>query len=161
MWAGFDQHGSSLGTNQTGATATGWIWGEYMAYINSKLPVKDFTKPSTGLVEMEVCAVSGQIPTDNCSEGTVKEIFLAGTEPKSYCKIHSFEKSQEDTFSQKFFDDFSTQMYAVQGVDLLEDPYKSGESKNYEEIDSGMMNFLLDDPFINTTNSNENTDLLD
>ncbi len=162
MWAGFDQRGSSLGVNQTGATATGWMWGEYMAYINSQLPVKQFTKPSTGLVEMKVCEESGALPTELCTE-TIDEIFLAGTEPKTFCPIHAFEHSREETMTQKFLNDFSTQMLTADGVDLLEDPFAdSSETGNgYDEIDSGMMDFLLDDPFSNDQSSEENTYLLD
>jgi len=160
MWAGFDQRGSSLGVNQTGATATSWMWGEYMAYINSQLPVKEFAKPSTGLVEMEVCNVSGQIPTDSCSDGTRKEIFLKGTEPHRYCTIHSFEASRNEDLSQKFLNDFSTELINIPGVDLLDDPYSS-DSSGYEEIDPGMMDFLLDDPFADDPEEEENTYLLD
>ena len=162
MWAGFDQRGSSLGVNQTGATATGWMWGEYMSYINSKLPVKQFPKPSTGLVEMEVCAESGALPTDLCTD-TIDEIFLAGTEPHGFCPIHAFEKSREETLTQKYLSDFSTQMVNVEGVGLLEDPYSDNTDSDtgYDEIDTGMMDFLLDDPFSDDQTSNENTYLLD
>ena len=161
MWAGFDQRGSSLGVNQTGATATGWIWGEYMAYINREKPYKDFNRPSSGLVEMEICDVSGQIPTDNCSDGTHTELFLSGTEPQSYCKIHSFEKSRTETMAQKFTSDFSTQMINIPGVGLLEDPFSTDTESGYEEIDTGMMDFLLEDPFSSGGSDNENTFLLD
>ena len=162
MWAGFDQRGSSLGVNQTGATATGWMWGEYMAYINSQLPVKDFVRPSSGLVEREICVESGMIPTELCTE-TKTEIFLAGTEPKTFCPIHAFEKSRTDTLNQKFINDFSTQIINVPGVELLEDPFSDEEDSehHYDEIDPGMMDFLLDDPFKNNHTETENTYLLD
>ncbi len=162
MWAGFDQRGSSLGVNQTGATATGWMWGEYMAYINSQLPVKQFAKPNTGLVEMEVCEESGSLPTDLCPE-TIHEIFLAGTEPKGFCTIHPFEQSRDETMTQKYLNDFATEMISVDGVGLLEDPFSdsSDTDTGYDEIDSGMMDFLLDDPFSNDQSSSENTYLLD
>ena len=161
MWIGFDQRGSSLGVNQTGATAASWVWGEYMAYINSQVPVKEFTRPSTGLVEREVCKVSGEIPSENCTDGTTTELFLAGTEPHSYCSIHSFEDSRKETLNQKFVTDFTTQIISVPAVELLEDPFSDNTETGYDEIDSGMMDFLLDDPFSNTQTENENTYLLD
>jgi len=128
MWAGFDQRGSTLGVNQTGATATGWIWGEYMSYINSKMPVKQFPKPSSGLVEMDVCAVSGKIPTDSCNEGTVHEIFLAGTEPTTFFKIHKFKTSRDEELTQKYLNDSSTELISTPGITPLIDPYSSSGS---------------------------------
>jgi penicillin-binding protein 1A len=160
MWAGFDQGGSTLGVNQTGATATGWIWGEYMSYINSKVPIRDFTKPSSGLVEMEVCDLSGMIPTDLC-EDTRHEIFLAGTEPKTFCPIHSFEETRDESLTQKYLNDFSSALISAPGLELLQDPY-SDNSSAYEEIDDSMIDFLLNDPFTDNDDSdNENTYLLD
>ncbi len=164
MWAGFDQRGSTLGVNQTGATATGWIWGEYMSYINSKMPVKDFAKPSSGLVEMEVCSVSGMIPTEECEE-TRHEIFLAGTQPTEFCPIHSFTRDRDEVLTQKYLDDFSSVLVSSPGLDLLEDPFEDSNSSGYDEVDDGMIDFLLDDPFSsngsNSTNDSQNTYLLD
>ncbi|OQY34679.1 MAG: hypothetical protein B6241_03835 [Spirochaetaceae bacterium 4572_59] len=130
MWVGFDQRGSSLGVNQTGATAASWVWGNYMSYINSEMPYKEFNRPSSGLVEREVCDVSGEIPTDSCSDGTHIELFLAGTEPKKYCSIHKFEESRTETMNQKFMNDFSTQMINVPSVELLEDPFSTASSSS-------------------------------
>jgi 1A family penicillin-binding protein len=47
---------------------------------------KDFQRPP-GLVEVEVCAVSGLLPNPHCPH-RVKEIFIQGTEPTTYCNIH-------------------------------------------------------------------------
>ncbi|MDC7234435.1 MAG: PBP1A family penicillin-binding protein [Spirochaetales bacterium] len=163
MWAGFDQRGSTLGVNQTGATATGWIWGEYMAYINSQMPIEDFRRPSHGIVEMEVCNVSGQIPTDACTHGTRKEVFLAGTEPKTYCPIHKYQQQRTDDLTQKYLSDFSSALISSPGIELLVDPYENS-STSYDEIDDGMIDFLLNDPFSGDSGSStgdENTYLLD
>ncbi|MEW5816171.1 MAG: PBP1A family penicillin-binding protein [Spirochaetota bacterium] len=101
VWFGFDLPGNSLGINQTGATSAGPIWAEYMKEIHKNLPYKDFQKPETGLVELTVCAKSGLLPTEDCNEGIVKEIFLAGTEPRRFCNIHKFEKNRDQQVLEK------------------------------------------------------------
>jgi len=132
-----------------------------MSYINSRMPVKQFHRPSSGLVVMEVCSVSGMIPTDACTDGTLHELFLAGTEPKTFCPIHKFEASRDDELTQKYLNDFSSSLISAPGIDLLEDPYSSGGS-GYDEVDDGMIDFLLNDPFSNTNDTKEeNTYLLD
>jgi penicillin-binding protein 1A len=92
MWIGFDQRGASLGTGLSGAAAVGPYWARYMIAIHDGLPKRDFIRPETGLVEVGVCAQSGQIPTEYCNEGIRREIFLAGTQPNKYCEFHQFEQ---------------------------------------------------------------------
>lgn len=94
IWFGFDMPGNSLGVNQTGATAAGPVWAQYMKNIHKGILVKDFIKPETGLTEVPVCSVSGMLPTSECDDGIQTEIFLAGTEPKQFCTIHKFEKDR-------------------------------------------------------------------
>lgn len=91
VWIGFDQRGASLGTNLSGATAVGPYWAKHMIAIHQGLPKKDFPRPETGLVEVAVCSVSGQIPTEYCTDGVRREIFLAGTAPNQFCEKHQFE----------------------------------------------------------------------
>jgi len=100
IWAGFDEKGSSLGVNLTGATATGRAWSMFMNEIHQGLEPRVFEKPDSGLVEMEICSDSGLIPTDNCPN-TQQEIFLSGTEPNQFCDIHTFEVNfREDKLDQ-------------------------------------------------------------
>jgi penicillin-binding protein 1A len=96
IWAGFDQPGSSLGTNQSGASSVGPFWTEYMIEIHEGLEPVDFPRPETGLVEISICEVSGLRPTAQCNEGIRKEIFLEGTAPSGYCDIHPFEQENRD-----------------------------------------------------------------
>ncbi len=88
IWAGFDRKGNSLGYQLTGSTATGVAWAQYMKAIHQGLPLKDFYRPETGIVEMEVDAVSGLLPTE-FSDDTITEVFIAGTEPRTYDTYHS------------------------------------------------------------------------
>jgi penicillin-binding protein 1A len=89
IWFGFDKPGNSLGLNLTGATLAGPVWGDYMRDIHRGLPMRDFVRPATGLVDATVCAKSGLIPTAACNEGRVTLTFLAGTQPGQYCDIHN------------------------------------------------------------------------
>jgi len=88
VWFGFDRPGNSLGVTQTGATIAGPTWADFMREIHQGLPMKDFVRPSTGLIDVTVCARSGLLPTPNCNEGTVTATFLEGTQPTRYCDIH-------------------------------------------------------------------------
>ena len=53
--------------------------------------VAEFIRPASGLIEVTVCAKSGLLPTKYCNEGTVRELFLAGTEPREFCDLHRYE----------------------------------------------------------------------
>jgi penicillin-binding protein 1A len=87
VWFGFDKPGNSLGVNLTGSTLSGPVWADFMREVHQGLPFKDFVKPSTGIVEVTVCAKSGLLKTANCpSEVTMP--FLEGTAPIRYCDQH-------------------------------------------------------------------------
>jgi penicillin-binding protein 1A len=88
IWFGFDKPGNSLGLSLTGATLAGPLWGDFMREIHQGLPMKDFVKPSSGIVEVTVCAKSGLLRTPGCTEGEVTLPFLEGTQPVQYCTIH-------------------------------------------------------------------------
>ncbi|MDR2362924.1 MAG: PBP1A family penicillin-binding protein [Spirochaetaceae bacterium] len=89
IWFGFDRPGNSLGLSLTGATLAGPIWGDFMRELNMGHPAKEFIRPSTGVVDVTVCAKSGLLPTDACNEGTVTLSFLTGTQPRESCTLHS------------------------------------------------------------------------
>lgn len=88
FWFGFDKPGQSLGLNITGSTLSGVVWGDYMGKINDGLPYRNFDKPDTGIVTMNVCAESGEIPTDACGNDVVTGYFLEGTQPTKTCSYH-------------------------------------------------------------------------
>jgi penicillin-binding protein 1A len=95
IWFGFDKPGNSLGLSLTGATLAGPVWGDYMRDIHTGLPMKDLIRPSSGLVDVTVCAESGQLRTDACPRG-VTLTFLAGTQPTTYCDMHLGGTAQEN-----------------------------------------------------------------
>jgi len=118
VWFGFDTPGNSLGRELTGATAAGPVWAEYMKAIHTGLKRIDFQKPETGLVEMKVCAVSGKIPTSECDDGLLDEIFIAGTEPKDFCDIHPFKKQRDEDLIEGLQDILSVEDFGVDTFDL-------------------------------------------
>lgn len=75
-----------------GSTGAGPIWHNFM---ERALPLMEaegnwaiaFPRPA-GIVEVEVCATSGQLPASDCPH-TRHEVFAAGTEPKEPCSVHS------------------------------------------------------------------------
>jgi penicillin-binding protein 1A len=88
VWFGFDRPGNSLGLELTGATLSGHVWGDYMREIHRGLPRRSFSRPTSGVVDVTVCAKSGLLRTAACNEGEVTLPFLEGTQPYQYCEIH-------------------------------------------------------------------------
>ena len=88
IWFGFDLPGNSLGLNLTGATLAGPIWGDFMRDIHTGLPRKDFIRPSSGVVDVGVCAQTGLLRTAACPQEVVLS-FLTGTQPSAYCDVHT------------------------------------------------------------------------
>jgi penicillin-binding protein 1A len=93
IWFGFDKPGNSLGLSLTGATLAGPIWGDFMREIHQGLPMKDFVKPTSGIIEVSVCAKSGLLRTPACNEGEITLPFLEGTQPDQYCNLHGNQMS--------------------------------------------------------------------
>jgi penicillin-binding protein 1A len=89
IWFGFDRPGNSLGLELTGATLAGPVLGDFMREVHRGLPARDFTKPASGIVEVTVCAKSGQLLTPQCNSGSITLPFLEGTAPHEYCTLHS------------------------------------------------------------------------
>ncbi|MEA1910827.1 MAG: penicillin-binding transpeptidase domain-containing protein, partial [Spirochaetota bacterium] len=118
LWFGFDTPGNSLGRELTGATAAGPYWAEYMKTVHTGLERIDFQKPETGLIEMKVCAVSGKIPTSECDDGLLDEIFITGTEPKAFCDIHTFNNQREDDLVDGLRDILLIEDFGVDTFDL-------------------------------------------
>lgn len=65
--------------NVTGVSGAGPVWHYFMRAVLAGQPKTDFVQPS-GLVQAEVCALSGLLPGDNCPYRR-REWFLTGTQP--------------------------------------------------------------------------------
>jgi penicillin-binding protein 1A len=88
IWFGFDKPGNSLGVTLTGSTLAGPVWADYMREIHQGLPYKDFVRPTSGIIDVTVCAKSGLLKTAACNQGEVTLPFLLGTQPELFCNIH-------------------------------------------------------------------------
>lgn len=86
IWYGFDYPGLSLGANITGESHSGKSWSDYMYTIHKSLPIREFKRPSSGLSEAKVCALSGGLPSSACA-ATRDEIFVTGTVPEQECSM--------------------------------------------------------------------------
>ena len=70
----------------TGITGAAPIWRDVMEAALKGQPVQAFARPD-GLVNVEVCALSGELPGPDCSHRIV-EMFIVGTEPDTVCQMH-------------------------------------------------------------------------
>jgi len=70
----------------TGITGAAPIWRDVMEAAHKGQAVQAFARPD-GLVDVEVCALSGELPGPDCPHRIV-ETFIAGTEPTTICQMH-------------------------------------------------------------------------
>jgi penicillin-binding protein 1A len=101
IWFGFDTGNESLTKSNTGASAAGPRWIDYMQEIHRNIEPKEFAKPATGLSFFDVSSLSGLLPTaKHYSQGLIKgsEIFITGTEPKEFdTLLADLEERNEQT----------------------------------------------------------------
>jgi len=72
--------------NVTGLTGAAPIWHETIRKVLEGKPRREFVRPE-GLIQVEVCALSGLLPTRYCDH-TRTEWFIAGTEPTQLDTIY-------------------------------------------------------------------------
>ncbi len=70
----------------TGVTGAGPLWHDVMMTALKGKPIRPFTRPD-GLTYVEICALSGKLPTPHCPH-RVHEWFIEGTEPQTTCDMH-------------------------------------------------------------------------
>ncbi|HZY44579.1 MAG TPA: PBP1A family penicillin-binding protein, partial [Anaerolineae bacterium] len=63
----------------SGVTGAGPIWHDFMLAALKGKPAQKFTRPA-GLIDFDVCATSGLLPTPYCPF-TQREVFIQGTQP--------------------------------------------------------------------------------
>jgi penicillin-binding protein 1A len=125
IWYGFDTPGNSLGTNQTGAMVAGPVWGKFMSYIHQGKEIKQFPVPD-GIVKRTICTKSGMLPTGYCDDGTIEEIFIAGTEPTQGCLYHISKYASKEAGIKTIGDTLSTVENDNIDADDLIDSYLNG-----------------------------------
>lgn len=130
FWFGFDKPGQSLGLQLTGSTLSGYAWADYMIKVHNGLPMKEFSKPATGVIEATVCSVSGGILTPECGNHKVTAWYLEGTQPTQVCSVHSTANSSRTI-----------------GIYRLEkELYKAGFASELIIRDNSTLSFNLDKP---------------
>jgi penicillin-binding protein 1B len=92
VWVGYDDN-RPLGL--TGAQAALPIWVDFMKEINAGRPSQEFQAPP-GVVEVTVDPASGEVAHAGCPARVV-EVFIAGTEPNTFCPLHSHASAGGET----------------------------------------------------------------
>ncbi|HOX92031.1 MAG TPA: penicillin-binding protein, partial [Spirochaetales bacterium] len=123
---------------QSGAMVAGTAWALYMAEVHKGLPYKSFVRPQSGLVDVRVCALSGLLPTDFCTDGTVALTFLEGTQPRTYCDLHQFTSEE----AQKTIRDLAGQREILGGG--MVDP--ALQTDDIPDMDELLRQLLSDTP---------------
>jgi len=68
------------------ATGAAPVWNQFLEEFLKDKPVEEFAKPK-GIVELEICALSGDLYDNLCPERKM-EYFIAGTQPKHPSSMH-------------------------------------------------------------------------
>ncbi len=84
VWVGNPDNTPMVGVS--GVTGAAPIWHDFMELSLRGQPAQPFARPE-GLVEVEICADSGLLPTDLCPRRR-RELFIAGTEPTRLDDMH-------------------------------------------------------------------------
>ncbi len=98
VWIGSDNY-DPLVSGASGGTYAAPLWGavmkaahDYEGYTVDS-PIRSKSAAQVGLIKVEICGVSGMIPTAACRSdingyGTTTDYFLSGTEPMLTCNMH-------------------------------------------------------------------------
>ena len=82
-----------------------------MQTLENKNQNQNFEKIE-GLIETDICPISGNLADESCP-GTIKEIFIQGTEPGGKCSIHHQNQVLRPLESQSALEDFFTKNLSV------------------------------------------------
>ena len=118
VWVG--NSGYEAMHNVTGLTGAAPIWHEVMRGLLQGRPDQPFTRPD-GLTQVEVCAVSGLLPTSAC-QNTRAEWFISGTEPTQ--TDSTYQQVWVDTLTHSLADD-STPIERKKSVTVLNLPMEA------------------------------------
>lgn len=90
VWAGYDNNiGMSTSKSNDESAVAKSLWRAIMQRVHENLPPESFSRPAEGIVQVNICTQSGQLPVPGLCDGCVKsELFAEGTEPTETCTIH-------------------------------------------------------------------------
>ncbi len=89
-WAGYDNNNPLIsdGKNEEDNIAKD-LWNSIMGAVHEELPVIENFEVPTGIVEAEVCSLSGKLPVPGICDAHVKlEYFEEDTIPMLMCDVH-------------------------------------------------------------------------
>ncbi len=90
VWAGYDNNvdmSTSKANDESAVAKT--LWRAIMQRVHENLPPEPFARPAEGIIQVDICTQSGQLPVPGLCDGCVKsELFAEGTEPTETCTIH-------------------------------------------------------------------------
>ena len=105
IWIGFDSFKYSLGNNQVGGRVAAPIWGKYMVEALKTVKPTWYKKPAN-VVNVEVCAISGKLPSPSCYS-LKSELFIRDKIPNEICNVcanHLQDSSELDSIIDSFLD---------------------------------------------------------
>lgn len=105
IWIGFDSFKYSLGNNQVGGRVAAPIWGKYMVEALKTTKPTWYKKPEN-VAAVEVCAISGKLPSVYCDSIT-SELFIKDKIPTEICNIcasYLRDSSELDSIIDSFLD---------------------------------------------------------
>jgi 1A family penicillin-binding protein len=116
------------------------MWHDFIESALNGQPIREFDRPE-GLVEVEVCALSGLLPEPDCPH-RVTELFVKGTEPAETCTLHqrvaidraSGLRATGDTPAEQIVE----RVYAVLPPQAQEWAREQGFPEPPPNLDSGM-----------------------
>ncbi|MEO0071018.1 MAG: PBP1A family penicillin-binding protein [candidate division WOR-3 bacterium] len=86
IWIGYDQK-KTIFRGATGGGVVAPVWGEFMKQVVPDTFSATFPLPPD-IVTVAICEESGKLATGQCPR-TRYEVFIKGTEPTTYCPLHS------------------------------------------------------------------------
>lgn len=85
VWVGFDDNSK---TGLSGGQGAAPIWAKFMQCVDPYVTKAEFVPPP-GVVFADVDVQSGERAAADCPKSSViREVFVRGTEPRSYCSLH-------------------------------------------------------------------------
>ncbi|MFC2045935.1 PBP1A family penicillin-binding protein [Chloroflexota bacterium] len=112
----------------TGISGAAPIWHDFTETALKGRPVRVFDRPG-GVVEVEVCGLSGLLPGPDCPH-RVTELFFEGAEPAKTCSMHQSVAVDRSTGLRAAFDTPSDQIadrvYTVWPAEVQEWALKRG-----------------------------------
>ncbi len=78
--------------NISGVSGCGPLFKDVMLLLENRNPEVKFAE-ARDVIKAKICPLSGKFATDFCP-GAMEDIFIKGTEPQEYCRIHAVDERE-------------------------------------------------------------------